>query len=306
MCTYIETPDVKILVDAGVSLGQRFGLLPHPKEYHARIECRRRVAEASDKASIVTISHWHFDHHTPNYTDTVWTGSDVEVARQIYQDKIILAKDIRQSINFSQRRRGWIFHKFAEKIARKIEAADSKVFEFGKTKLKFSDPVFHGEEGTALGWVLMLSIESNGERVAYTPDVQGPIVDETRELILHEPPNLLIMGGPPLYLAGFKVSEEKIKHSLENLLEVAKHVPVTILDHHLLRAENWETFSKPLFRTAKKFGHEILTAAEYAGKQNDLLEFKRRKLYETEPPSESFLKWARLPRAKQKQMQPPI
>jgi hypothetical protein len=306
MCTYIETPDVKILVDAGVSLGRRFGLLPHPKEYQARRECRRRVAEASDKAAIVTISHWHFDHHTPNYTDTVWTGSDMEVARQIYQDKIILAKDIRRSINFSQRRRGWIFHKFAEKIARKMEVADGKIFEFGGTKLEFSNPVFHGEEGTALGWVLMLSIESNGERVAYTPDVQGPIFDETRELILHEPPSLLIMGGPPLYLAGFKVSEEKIRHSLENLLEVAKHIPVTILDHHLLRAENWEAFSKPLFRTAKKLGHEILTAAAYAGKQNNLLEFKRRKLYETEPPSESFLNWTRLPRAKQKQTQPPI
>lgn len=306
MCTYVETPDLEILVDAGVSLGQRFGLLPHPKEYQARKECRRRVAEAADKATIVTISHWHFDHHTPNYTDTVWTGSDVEVARQIYQDKIILAKDIRQSINFSQRRRGWIFHKFAEKIAKRIEVADGKVFEFGETKLKFSDPVFHGEEDAALGWVLMLSIEYDGERVAYTSDVQGPIFDETRELILRDTPSLIIMGGPPLYLAGFKVSEEKINHSLENLLKVAKNVPVMILDHHLLRAENWRSFSKPLFRTAKKFGHKVLTAAEYAGKQNNLLEFKRRKLYETEPPSESFLKWTRLPRIKQKQMPPPI
>lgn len=198
MCTYVETPDLKILVDAGVSLGPRFGLFPHPKEYQARGECRKRVAEAADKATVVTISHWHYDHHTPNYMDMIWNGSDVEVAKQIYQDKIVLVKDIRQSINFSQRRRGWIFEKFAEKIAKRIEVADGKVFEFGETKLKFSEPVFHGEKDTALGYVLMLSIEYDGERVAYTPDVQGPIFDETLELILHETPSLIIMGGPPL------------------------------------------------------------------------------------------------------------
>ena len=306
MCTYIETPDVKILVDAGVSLGQRFGLLPHPKEYQARKECRRRLAEAADKATIVTISHWHYDHHTPNYTDTVWNGSDEEIAKQIYHDKIVLAKDFRQLINFSQRRRGWVFHKFAEKIAKRIEVADGKVFEFGVTKLKFSNPVFHGEENTALGWIIILSIEYDGERVVYAPDVQGPIFDETLELILRETPSLVIMGGPPLYLAGFKVSAEKINHSLENLLKVAENVPVMILDHHLLRAENWRAFSKSVFRTAKKFGHKVLTAAEYAGKQNNLIEFKRRTLYKIEPPNESFLKWTRLPRAKQKQTPPPI
>jgi len=306
MCTYVETPDLKILVDAGVSLGQRFGLLPHPKEYQARRECRRRVAEAADKATIVTISHWHYDHHTPNYTDTVWTGSDAEVARQIYQDKIVLAKDFRQSINFSQRRRGWMFQKFAGKIAKRIEVADGKVFKFGGTTLEFSKPVFHGEEGTALGWVLMLRIEYGDERVAYTPDVQGPIFDETLEWILRETPNLIIMGGPPLYLAGFKVSVEKINHSLENLLKVAENVPVMILDHHLLRAENWRAFSKPVFRGAKKFGHKVLTAAEYSGGKNNLIEFNRRKLYKIAPPSESFLKWTKLPRAKQKQTPPPI
>ena len=35
MCTYVETPDLRILIDPGVSLGPRFGLLPHPKEYEA-------------------------------------------------------------------------------------------------------------------------------------------------------------------------------------------------------------------------------------------------------------------------------
>lgn len=36
MCTYVETRDVKILLDAGVSLRpKRFGLPPHPLEFKA-------------------------------------------------------------------------------------------------------------------------------------------------------------------------------------------------------------------------------------------------------------------------------
>jgi len=306
MCTYVETPNVKILVDAGVSLGQRFRLLPHPKEYRARDECRKRVAEAADKAEVVTISHWHYDHHTPNYVDTVWTGSSVDAAQQIYQDKILLAKDIRRSINFSQRRRGWIFHKFAEKIAKRIEVADGKTFEFGETKLKFSNPVFHGEEDTALGWVLMLTIEHDDENLMYAPDVQGPIFNETLKLILREACGTIAMGGPPLYLMGFRVSEEKMHQSLENLVKITGKVPLMILDHHLLRAEGWEEFSKPVFNAARKAGHKVFTAAEYAGQQNNLLEFKRRELYKTEPPSQEFLKWTKLPREKQRATMPPL
>jgi predicted metallo-beta-lactamase superfamily hydrolase len=33
MASKVVTPDIKILIDPGVSLGIRFGLLPHPEEY---------------------------------------------------------------------------------------------------------------------------------------------------------------------------------------------------------------------------------------------------------------------------------
>jgi predicted metallo-beta-lactamase superfamily hydrolase len=51
MCTYVETSDVKILLDAGVSVcPNRFGLPPHPKELKAISECRRRIANAADES----------------------------------------------------------------------------------------------------------------------------------------------------------------------------------------------------------------------------------------------------------------
>jgi predicted metallo-beta-lactamase superfamily hydrolase len=56
MCTLVETPDVRILLDAGVSLcPSRFGLPPHPLEYKAIIEARRRIAEAAEMADVVTV-----------------------------------------------------------------------------------------------------------------------------------------------------------------------------------------------------------------------------------------------------------
>jgi len=307
MCTLAETPDLKLLIDPGVSLGPRFAILPHPIEYKALKNCRERIIPAAEDVDILAISHYHFDHYTPiGFTDFVWMWNATETAQRIYQDKVVLVKDIRKAINFSQRRRGWIFQKSAVKFVKKIETADGRTYRFGETELKFSDPVFHGEEDSALGWVLMLTITYQDEKVMYTPDVQGPISDQTLKLILSENPLLIIIGGPPLYLAGFKVSEETIIHGLENLARISTLVPSMILEHHLLRAENWRTQAKPIFEAAKEKGHRVITAAEYLGKSNNLLEFKRRKLYQREPASLEFQKWMKLPKLKQKQTIPPI
>ncbi|MBS7643437.1 MBL fold metallo-hydrolase [Candidatus Bathyarchaeota archaeon] len=307
MCTLVETPDLKLLIDPGVALGPRFALIPHPREYKALKSCRERIISAAENSDILVISHYHFDHYTPiGFRDYVWLWNTTEMAQSIYQDKVVLAKDARKTINLSQRRRGWIFQKSAVKFVKRIEAANGCAYHLGETELKFSDPVFHGEEDSALGWVLMLTITYQDERVMYTPDVQGPISDQTLKLILSQKPLLLIIGGPPLYLAGFKVSDEKINHGLENLARISTLVPLIILDHHLLRAENWRIRAKPVFNKAKESGHKVVTAAEYLGKPNNLLEFKRRKLYQNEPPSLEFQKWMKLPKLKQKQTIPPI
>ncbi len=101
MCTLVETPDVKVLLDAGVSLcPYRFGLPPHPIEFQTIDRLRRRIAEAADKAEVVTISHYHFDHHTPSFEDWLvnWTEAN-ETARQIYQGKRVLMKNPKEKIN---------------------------------------------------------------------------------------------------------------------------------------------------------------------------------------------------------------
>src|SRR2546428_13849801 len=93
MCTLLETKEVGILADAGVAMGPRFRLMPHPIEYKARAKAREKIEAAAGTAKVTTISHYHNDHHTPNFADPVWLGSTPESAGGVYPNKIILPKD---------------------------------------------------------------------------------------------------------------------------------------------------------------------------------------------------------------------
>lgn len=308
MCCLVESPDIRILLDAGVSLcPNRFGLTPHPLEYQAIVECRKRIAEAAEMAEVVTVSHYHYDHYTPSFEDWLcnWTAEE-ETSRQIYQGKTVIVKNPKEKINFSQRRRGWLFRKTIGKYAGNFEVADGRSFTFGRTILKFSEPVFHGSENSALGWVLMATIEYEGEKLLYAPDVQGPISAATLEMILRIKPQLAIIGGPPLYLAGFRVPEEEIQRALKNLEKVVENVPFVILEHHMLRDEGWRDKASKIFKAAEQAGHEVLTAAELAGRENRLLEAARRRLYAEKPPSADFEMWMQSSRLGKRRIKPPL
>ncbi|MGB9756223.1 MAG: MBL fold metallo-hydrolase [Candidatus Bathyarchaeales archaeon] len=309
MCTFVETPDVKILLDAGVSLcPNRFGLPPHPIEFKAIEKARKKIAETAEKAEIVTLSHYHFDHHTPSYEDWLcnWTAKD-ETAKQIYQGKIVLIKNPKEKINFSQRRRGWIFQKTGGKYAKKLEVADGKTFLFGKvTKVRFSEPVFHGPEDSALGWILMTTVEYENEKFMFAPDVQGPMVKQTLNIIIKEKPQLLMIGGPPLYLARFKVDEKQIQDGMKNLEKVVSLSQMIILEHHVLRDENWREKANGIFKKAGEVGCKVLTAAEFLKEENAFLEAIRKRLYVENPPSREFEKWVNLSLADKKRIKPPI
>ena len=307
MCTFVETPDVKVLLDPAASLGpSRWGLPPHPREYEALAECRERISKVAEKADVVTISHYHFDHHTPSFTDWFCNWSSAEIAEEIYEEKMVLAKNYRSEVNYSQRQRGWMFRRTAGKCAKTLEIADGRAFEFGDTKLRFSEPVFHGAKDTFLGWVLMATIDHGGERMMFTSDVEGPMYDPTLMLILGAAPDLLIVGGPPLYLAESKVDDADIRRGMENLEELVKSVPTTILEHHILRDGEWRAACQGLFDTASKASHSVFTAAEFLEQENNLLECHRRELSETEPPDSDFKRWMRLPLSERRETRPPI
>ncbi len=306
MCTLLETRDVRVLADAGVSLGPRFRLMPHPLEYKAMREARERIEAAAAKSRVTTVSHYHNDHHTPNFEDPVWLGSGVDASQKIYKDRTVLVKDYRSNINTAQRRRGWLFKQTVEEIAEEYKIADGQTYTYGRTTLTFSKPVPHGEGATELGWVIILTLESRGEKVIFAPDVQGPVVEETVQLILDASPDLAIVGGPPTYLQGFKVAEEFVKTAEKNILRLAEHVPNLVVDHHLLRDSNWSAFLQPIRNAAGKAGNKVFTAAELMGEPSRPLENRRKEMYEEQKPSKEFLKWARLPKEKQRLTAPPL
>jgi len=293
MCTLVQTPDLSVLLDAGVSLcPYRFGLPPHPVEFQTIAQLREKIAHAAEKAEVVTVSHYHFDHHTPSFEDWLvnWTEAN-STARQIYEDKTVLVKNPKEQINTSQRQRAWMFQKTGGKYAKKLEPVDGKTFSYGKTTLSFSEPVAHGSEDLSLGWVIMAVVNYGDERFMFAPDVQGPMSQRTLDLILKAEPAVIMLGGPPLYLGGFRVDLGQLEKGLRNLERIVEAVPVVILEHHILRDESWKQKSTQLYNQASKTGHSVLTAAEYTGNENVFLESKREQLYRDFPPSKEFKQW---------------
>jgi uncharacterized protein len=295
MCTLVETSDVTVLLDAGVSLSPyRFNLPPHPIEFQTIDSLRKEIAKASDKAQVTTISHYHFDHHTPSFEDWVvnWTQNG-ETARQIYQDKTVLLKDPKENINASQRQRAWEFQKTGGKHAKTVKSADGKTFTYGLTTLRFSEAVVHGSESSMLGYVIMVVVEVEEERFMFAPDVQGPMSTLTARLILDAEPTVIMLGGPPFYLKDLRVESSQLEHGLRNLERIVEAAPLTILEHHALRDEFWRPKMEGVFQKASKVGHRVVTAAEFTGKENLFLETNRKQLYRDHPPSAEFELWTK-------------
>jgi len=214
MAVLVKTPELTVLLDAGVSLApRRFGLPPHPEEFKAVKRAREKILEAAKIADIVTVSHYHLDHYTPSFKSW-YEWSNQVIFEKIYGDKTLLIKSPEENINFNQRKRAHAFLKSLQNLDIRVEYADSRSFGFMSTEIKVSPPLPHGPEGSKLGWVLLFTIKRGSEKIVFAPDVQGPISQTTLNYIISERPKLLIIGGPPIYLAGRKVKQEEVEKGI--------------------------------------------------------------------------------------------
>ena len=198
-----------------------------------------------------------------------------------------------------------MFQKTGGKYAKILEAADARTFIYGGTFLRFSEAVAHGSDDSILGWVIMLLIEHEEERFMFAPDIQGPMSNFTLRLILEMQPTVIMLGGPPFYLGGFRVNISRLEQGLKNLERIVEAVPLVILEHHALRDEMWKSKMEEVFQKASQLGHSIVTAAEYAGRENLFLESRRKQLYCEQPPSDKFNQWIKTLNRK-KISKPPI
>lgn len=235
MATFVET-DQRILIDPGTSIApKRFGFPPWKDEFDALHETRARVQEYAAKANILTISHYHHDHFTP-FSLGRYLDSSPRYAEEMYQNKKLFIKNPTEKINKNQQSRAKLLLKNLKHLGtRDIHYADGNSFQVGDTLLKFSDPLPHGGEGSSLGFVITTTIEWEDEKIMHASDVQGPIYEGAKNLILSEKPDTLILSGPPIYLEGFALEKEDIIRAQKNLIEISQKIPKVVVDHHLLR-----------------------------------------------------------------------
>jgi len=304
LCTFVRTPDVSILLDPSAALAKRFSLEPHPLEYKALREILDEIQIRAKDASILSISHYHYDHVRPGFQNLLYNFSTHDERKEQVTGKTIFAKDNRENINSSQRRRGYYFLKDVNPVAKDIQWADGRSFTFGDTTVTYSHPLPHGPNGSQLGFVLATTIEHSGSRFLFAPDIQGPISKETLSYILSIEPELAIIGGPPLYLS--QIGQQEVQSALFCLSNLAVSISTLVVDHHNMRGGNWHEWIRPVLSASKESGNSILSMAELAGKEERCLESNRKQLYLDYPPSEEFLNWAHASEEYKIQNMPPI
>ena len=273
MATYVETRDVKIFIDPGVALGpSRYGLPPHPLELQRLNEHWKDVVKHARKAEVIIVTHYHYDHHSP------WEDLD------IYNEKTVLIKHPTRKINLSQKGRASLFLENLEGRPNRVEYCDGKEFAFGNTLIRFSEPVYHGTN-PKLGYVVETLIDDGSEKFLYTSDVEGPSIQNQAEFIINSKPNILYVDGPMSYMLGYRYSRKSLEESIKNLVRIVEECPlkILILDHHLLRDLKWESHVSEVIKIATHRKVEVKTAAGFAEKPQDMLEARRRELYEKYP-----------------------
>jgi predicted metallo-beta-lactamase superfamily hydrolase len=129
---------------------------------------------------------------------------------------------------------------------------------------------------------MMTRIKDEDDVFVHASDIQ--LLDgEPVSLILAWRPNIVLVGGPPLYLPW--LSLEQRERAWENALRLARAVDTLILDHHLLRSE--EGFSW-LERLSSETRHRVICAADYMEYPRRPLEASRTQLYEEMPVPETW------------------
>lgn len=263
MATVVITKNLSIFIDPGVALSpSRFNLPPHPLELKRKKEKWQEIVNWVKVCEVIIVTHYHYDHHNPEVPE-------------IYQNKICFLKNPKENINESQKKRAAYFLARIENLVSQWEVADGREFFIKGVQIKFSPPVFHGKAGY-LGFVIEVLID-DGEKFLFTSDVQGPVREEAVIFILKNKPDIIFADGPMTYLLNYRYSLEDLNQATENIKRILKEETKTIfiLDHHLTRDENYKSYLPEEF-----IGKRILSVAEYLGGKDELLEAKRRDLYQ--------------------------
>jgi len=146
-----------------------------------------------------------------------------------------------------------------------VKFPGGKKFKFGKTKLKFTKPLFHGIEYSQLGWVFATVVEHEGKKLMHSSDLCGVYVEDYAKLIIKENPDILILDGPPTYLLPYMMNSINLERCIRNICNIIENVDseLILLDHHLPRDVRYRERVKNVYELAEKKNKRVITAAEY-------------------------------------------
>jgi len=265
MATYVETNDVRIFIDPGIALSpDRYSLPPHQLELDRHRELWNQVKHWVGVADIVVLTHYHYDHHNPD-----------ELI--LYENKDVFLKDPIEQINQSQKERATTLLSAIEPCAKTITIADGRTFNFGNTRLSFSEPVNHGLASRRV-YIIEVMIQEK-ERFVFTSDVEGPLNEGALSFIIDMDPEIIIVDGPPTYLVGTHYKKNDIAKACDNLRQIIERTAVKklVIDHHLLRDLNWQRYLSGFEEMKRKL--VVCSAAHFLGKEEDILEARRKELH---------------------------
>jgi predicted metallo-beta-lactamase superfamily hydrolase len=266
LCCLVAVGEQKILIDPGIALGFfRNGQSPHPAQVAVGEAIREKIVQAWELATDIVFSHFHGDHvplvnANPYQLDAtrvaalnpgvrIWTKS-AEFLSAKERDRFIALKE-------------------------RLDARWQKG-ERAAGPLRFSAPVPHGKKTNRNEMVMMTRIEDETVFV-HTSDIQL-LDNDTVDLVLGWQPDILLAGGPPLYLE--QLNRELRNRAWLNALRLAESVDTLILDHHLMRSREGLQW---VDRLSSESGRRVSCAADFMRVPRRLLEAERKTLYETIP-----------------------
>ena len=266
MCLRIETKDSTVLIDPGIAAEVDSFPLPEYQRILLHDRYKRRIVDSAKESDVIVVTHYHYDHHI------------CERDRSLYGNKLLLLKDPERFINKSQRVRAANFLETIQGLPKRIRVADGRRIKFGGAKISFSKALWHGVEGTSLGYVIMVKIEEGGEKLLYSSDVNGLTVKKSTDLIVAENPSHLILDGPPTYLLGYIMAYYNLARSVINVRRLLEETSIEtiVFDHHLARDYRFPDLLYEAYRKASELNKTLCTAAELQGKKPVVLEGYRK------------------------------
>lgn len=139
--------------------------------------------------------------------------------------------------------------------------------KYGELTIRFPGPMFHGIEYAKTGWIEPVIFEYRDHKFLFSSDIQGPTIEDYREWIISENPDIIFMDGPSTYLLGYMLNKTNLNRIIDNVTKIVKNVDfeLMIYDHHLPRDKKFRKRMQIFFDRVEEMGKRVMTAAEWFG-----------------------------------------